>query len=77
MRDITEIIGQYSNHLEILRQELLRPSVLFQQRLDIAKDGNQYRVLLGTNLQDGIAGFGTTLAQAMLDFDKNYQGESA
>lgn len=35
------------------------------------RDGNQYCFLWGDNLQEGIAGFGDTVAKAMWDFEKN------
>lgn len=38
----------------------------------IYKDGNQWCVLYGENLQDGIAGFGDTPYLAILDFNKNW-----
>ena len=48
--------------------EYERPSVLFRPSLKI--DGNQWCALYGENLQDGIAGFGSSPYQAMLDFDR-------
>jgi hypothetical protein len=51
--------------------EMQRPSVLF--RPSIEPDGNQWCALYGSNLQDGVAGFGDTPAQAMADFDKNWR----
>lgn len=36
----------------------------------IAIDGNQWCVLYGDNLQDGVAGFGDTPYLAVLDFTK-------
>ena len=45
-----------------------RPSVLFKPK--IYKDGNQWCTLYGENLQDGVAGFGDSPNEAMLDFDK-------
>jgi len=41
---------------------LLKPS--------ISIDGNQWCVLYGENLQEGIAGFGVTAYAAVLDFNK-------
>lgn len=35
----------------------------------ISKDGNQWCVLYGDNLQEGIAGFGETPIAAILDFN--------
>lgn len=34
------------------------------------QDGNEWCVLLGENLQDGIAGFGTTPHAAIMEFDR-------
>ena len=45
-------------------------SVLFRLKLFI--DGNQWCALYGDNLQDGVAGFGKSPADAMWDFDKNW-----
>ena len=68
-----------SHQAEIVKSEFLnvayeqqRPSVLFRPELSL--DGNQWCVSYGTNLQEGIAGFGDTPAKAMLDFDKNFNG---
>jgi len=36
------------------------------------KDGDQWCVLLGENLQEGIAGFGETPLKAILDFNTNF-----
>jgi hypothetical protein len=47
-----------------------RPSVLFRPSLSI--DGDQWRALYGDNLQDGVAGFGKSPADAMWDFDRNW-----
>lgn len=47
--------------------EHARPSVLF--RPTITLDGNQWCALYGNNLQDGVAGFGDSPANAMWAFD--------
>ena len=47
--------------------EQMRPSVLFKPVLSI--DGDQWCALYGNNLQDGVAGFGKSPADAMWDFD--------
>lgn len=46
------------------------PSVLFRPKLFV--DGDQWCALYGENLQDGVTGFGKSPANAMLDFDKNW-----
>jgi len=50
--------------------EMQRPSVVFKPR--IYQDGNMHCVLLGENIQDGVAGFGETVQIAMVDFDNNF-----
>lgn len=44
------------------------PSFLFRPRLSI--DGDQWCALYGENLQDGVAGFGKSPADAYVDFDR-------
>lgn len=48
--------------------EHARPSAVFKPRLSV--DGNQWCALYGENLQDGVAGFGNSPAEAMWDFDR-------
>ncbi len=55
--------------------EAQRPSTLFRPSLSI--DGNMWCALYGENLQDGVAGFGTSPAHAMDDFDKNWHSPLA
>lgn len=50
--------------------EHARPSVLFRPELMV--DGNKWCALYGDNPQDGVAGFGDSPAEAMLDFDKHW-----
>jgi hypothetical protein len=38
----------------------------------LSKDGNQWCVLYGENLQEGIAGFGDTPRLAIYDFNKQW-----
>ena len=46
------------------------PSVLYRPKVCI--DGNKWCALYGDNLQDGVAGFGDSPAEAMHDFDRNW-----
>ena len=68
---------------DMARQEILytasaiaeawtRPSVLYKPHL--SRDGNAWCVLLGDDLQSGIAGFGSTPAEAMAAFDTAWKG---
>ena len=50
--------------------EHARPSAVFKPRLSVC--GDQWCALYGDNLQDGVAGFGDSPADAMWDFDRNW-----
>lgn len=49
-------------------QERLRPSMRLRPSLSI--DGNKWCALYGENLQDGVAGFGNSPAEAYEAFDR-------
>lgn len=63
-----------SNHFDIMSKfryvldQFLRPSVLYRPSLSI--DGNKWCALYGSNLQDGVSGFGDSPDEAMFHFDK-------
>ncbi len=46
------------------------PSAIYRPKISI--DGNQWCALYGDNLQDGVAGFGDSVALAMVDFNRNW-----
>lgn len=48
-----------------------RPSVLY--RPSIVRDGNKWSTLYGSNLMEGVCGFGDTPELAMQDFDRNWR----
>jgi hypothetical protein len=50
-----------------VERERSRPFMLLRPKMFI--DGNQWCALYGENLQEGVAGFGTTPALASVDFD--------
>jgi hypothetical protein len=52
-----------------------KPSVRYRPALSV--DGNMYCALYGSNLVDGVAGFGETAEKAMADFDKNWVHQKA
>jgi len=52
-----------------------RPSVMMRPSITI--DGDQWCALYGSDLQNGIAGFGDTVDEAMTAFDKNWYGQKA
>ena len=51
-------------------ERLNTPSSVYKPRLSC--DGNQWCALYGENLQDGVAGFGSSPDEAYRDFDKNW-----
>lgn len=53
--------------------EQQRPSVLYRPR--IALDGNMWGAVYGDNIQEGVAGFGESPAEAMLDFDRHWNAK--
>lgn len=72
IRDLN--VGHYFEMASVKIQEAASgygsPSVLYRPSLSI--DGNKWCALYGENLQDGVAGFGDSPAQAMADFDKSW-----
>lgn len=71
--------SQEQNHQELEHAERMNVEVT---RLDMATmamlhpkigiDGNQWYVLYGENLQDGVAGFGDTPLAAIQNFNHNF-----
>lgn len=62
------------NEIDLRHQEMyerMRPSAIFRPGLSI--DGNKWCALYGLNLQDGVAGFGDSPADAMSDFDSEWE----
>lgn len=59
-----------SKEYETLGEQTIRPSVAFKPRLSV--DGNKWCALYGDDLMEGVAGFGDSPAEAMLDFDRNW-----
>lgn len=53
--------------------EMQRPSAIY--RPSLAPDGNKWCALYGSNLMEGVAGFGDTPAEAMAAFDKAWNEE--
>jgi len=49
------------------------PSAIFRPRIFI--DGNQWCALYGDDLQNGVAGFGDSPANAVHDFDRSWHAK--
>lgn len=68
--DISYVMPLVQQEIAGVGYEMQRPAVLFRPAIYI--DGNKWCALYGANLQDGVAGFGDSPAEAMTDFDKNW-----
>ena len=42
----------------------------------VYKDGNKWCVLYGENIQDGVAGFGDTPHEAVIDWEVNWNAQA-
>lgn len=74
-QDFRNAMGNIEHSVTIIKEDMLnvtyewqRPCVLFKPRL--FRDGDAWCALLGEDLQSGVAGFGSSPAEAMTDFDK-------
>lgn len=65
-----EMPQDIQNELREWVNDLRRPSVLFGPKL--SRDGNQWCVLLGDNLQEGCAAFGPSPEIAFWNFDLEF-----
>jgi hypothetical protein len=65
--------GHAQEQICAVSNEMQRPSVLY--RPQVFPDGNKWCALYGADLQQGVAGYGETPAEAMADFDKNWSGQ--
>ena len=61
---------QTNIYFETLNWVALRPCNVYKPKLTV--DGNQWCALYGMNLQNGIAGFGSSPEKACEDFDRNW-----
>lgn len=59
--------------VNIIEAEWTRPVILYKPR--IFRDGNQWCALYGENVQEGIAGFGSSPAEAALRFDSEWSSK--
>ena len=67
---IHDVFYPASVELQTAAQDYYRPSI--QMRPQLLLDGNQWCALYGTNLQEGVAGFGDSPDLAFRDFDRNW-----
>ena len=67
--DYETLTAQSKNNAAVEAEEFNLFSIL---RPKICIDGDQWCVLYGDNLQDGVAGFGRTPRAAVYDFNKSW-----
>lgn len=65
----------FCEEVAIARAALTAPSVIYRPAL--YPDGDQWCALYGDNLQEGVAGFGDTPADAMEAFDEAWKSQLA
>lgn len=70
MGGLSNLAPHIQQEVYSVSHEMQRPSVLY--RPAISADGNMWCVLLGEDLQSGVAGFGETPAKAMAAFDTEF-----
>jgi hypothetical protein len=71
--DISHMKAMLQQDFSIAAQEMARPCVLFKPTLTI--DGDKWCALLGDDLVGGLAAFGKTPYEAMLNFDQAFYKE--
>ena len=68
---LREEFGLAAERQRMAADEAMRPSAIF--RPSIGLDGNKWCALYGANLVEGVAGFGDSPAEAMADFDAEWE----
>ena len=77
---VAEACNQNSNFLnammniELVSQIALEPFTIYKPK--IFPDGDQWCVLLGESIQEGVVGFGDTPRKAAIDFNRNFNHQT-
>lgn len=77
---IAEACNQNNNflnamaNLEAASHIAMEPFTIYKPK--IFPDGNQWCVLLGNNLQEGVTGFGDTPYEAVRNFNHNFHNQT-
>ncbi len=66
--DISYVLPRALQEIYAVSYEMRRPSAIYRPAL--YPDGNKWCALYGTDLQEGVAGFGDSPEEAMAEFDK-------
>lgn len=67
-QEVSLAVERTREHLQQIIGQHDRPSVLY--RPSLGRDGDQWCALYGSNIQEGVCGFGSSPADAMADFDR-------
>jgi hypothetical protein len=78
--ELSQIESSQKQHNEDIKQQMAIELLETEQqykRFSLLKpkiylDGNKWCVLYGKNIQDGVAGFGDTAHEAVLDWEQNW-----
>jgi hypothetical protein len=70
MENLTTALTEESKHLAAIEAQEYNLFALLKPK--VSRDGNQWCVLYGENLQEGVSGFGDTIYLAILDFNKSF-----
>lgn len=73
--NVSHYVMMAAESVKCAAAEYESPSAVYRPKISI--DGNQWCVLYGENLQDGVAGFGDSPSLAMCDFNKNWHAKLA
>lgn len=73
--DFSHVRALVQEQIGIVGNEMSRPAAIFRPSISI--DGNKWCALYGENIQDGVAGFGDSPAEAMVAFDKAWSEKLA
>ena len=68
--EVEMLTGKVYEDLRYSAEQWGKPHVTMRPSLTI--DGNQWCALYGKNLMEGVAGFGDSPAEAMIDFDRQW-----
>jgi hypothetical protein len=73
--DASHIIAMLGQEFSMAAYSMGTPSAIYRPAISV--DGNKWCALYGSNLHDGVAGFGDSPAEAMSDFDKAWNARLA
>jgi len=71
--EIAGLLCNWASNLADAAIEARKPHVVMRPRLFL--DGNSWCALYGENIQDGVAGYGSSPAKAMAAFDTSWEKE--